>query len=224
MAVGWWILLGVFAHLIGTFPSAHLVARAKGVDITTSGSGNPGASNVARVLGWRWGVWVFVLDAAKGAVAAGLGLWALGRPGAYVLGALAILGHVYPVTRRFRGGKGVATGAGVLLVVHPILAPLVVALWWVVQRVTGTAAIGSILAVAAVPLGMWWKGVPAWEFAATLGLCALIVVRHAGNIVRLVRREEHSMRAAPPAATPTAIPTEGPSDGLRDAHRQRRDS
>lgn len=190
-----WLLLGALAHLIGTFPSAHLVARASGVDITTVGSGNPGASNVTRALGWRKGVWVFVLDAAKGAAAAGLGLWVAGRPAAYVLGALAIVGHVYPVTRRFRGGKGVATGAGVLLVVHPIIAPLVVALWWVVSKVTGTAAVGSIVAVLAVPVGLVVKGVDAWEFGATLGICALIVIRHTGNVRRLLRREEQQLRA-----------------------------
>lgn len=201
MSAWWWVALGVLAHLVGTFPSAHLMARANGVDISSFGSGNPGASNVARALGWRKGVWVFVLDAAKGALAAGIGLWAAGLPGAYVLGALAILGHVYPLTRRLRGGKGVATGAGVVLVVHPILAPIVVAIWWLVTKLTGTAAIGSILAVAAVPVGMAITGAPAWEFAATGGICALIMVRHAGNIGRLVRREEHSMRTAAPRST-----------------------
>lgn len=190
-----WSALAVFAYLLGTFPSAHLVARANGVDITTFGSGNPGASNVTRALGWRKGIWVFVLDALKGFVAAGAGLWLLDRPGAYVLGALAIVGHVYPVTRGLQGGKGVATGAGVLAVIHPVIAPLVVAAWWVLSKLTGKAAIGSIVAVAAVPVGLAVKGAPAWEFAATTGLCALIMVRHLGNVRRLLRREEPGLRA-----------------------------
>jgi acyl phosphate:glycerol-3-phosphate acyltransferase len=188
-----WALLVPVAYLLGTFPSAQLVARAHGVDITAFGSGNPGASNVTRALGWRRGIWVFVLDAAKGAAAAGLGLWAGGRPAAYVLGAAAIVGHIFPVTRRFRGGKGVATGGGVLAVLHPITFAVVAVVWWVLGRVTGKAAIGSIVAVALVPVGLAVQGAPAWEYVATILLCALIVVRHAGNVRRLLRREEHAL-------------------------------
>jgi glycerol-3-phosphate acyltransferase PlsY len=192
------VLLGTVAYAIGTFPSASLVAARHGIEITNSGSGNPGASNVARTLGWRAGVAVFGLDAVKGAIATGLGLWLLGRPGAYLLGTFAILGHIFPVTRAARGGKGVATAAGVLVVVHPILATIVVALWWVVTRLTRTAALGSILAVLAVPIGMVMLGIGWSELAATLGIAALIVSRHAGNIARLLRREEHRVdRPAP---------------------------
>lgn len=187
-----WFLVPV-AYVLGTFPSAILVARANGIDISTFGSGNPGASNVTRALGWRKGVWVYVLDAGKGALAAGLGLALDGRPLAYWCGAAAIAGHMFPVFRRFRGGKGVATGSGVLLVVQPILAPLAVGLWWLITKLTGKAAIGSVVAVILVPVGMVLLGTAPWEFLATLGLCALIVVKHTGNIVRLIRREEHSL-------------------------------
>ncbi len=191
----WWLLLAlsVAAYLIGTFPSASLVAARRGIEITESGSGNPGASNVARILGWRAGVVVFGLDALKGALATGLGLWLLGRPGAYLLGALAIIGHIYPIGRATRGGKGVATAAGVLAVVHPILGPIVVGLWWVATRLTRTAAVGSIVAVLSVPVGMVILGIDNWEMLATLGIIALILSRHRSNIARLLRREEHRM-------------------------------
>jgi acyl phosphate:glycerol-3-phosphate acyltransferase len=187
-------LLLPIAYLLGTFPSAILIARANGIDISTFGSGNPGASNVTRALGWRKGMWVYVLDAGKGALAAGLGLALDGRPLAYWCGAAAIVGHMFPVFRKFRGGKGVATGSGVLLVVQPILAPLAVGLWWLVSKTTGKAALGSVIAVALVPIGLVVLDRPAWEFVAVAGLCALILVKHADNIVRLVRREEHSLR------------------------------
>lgn len=187
-----WILVAI-AYVLGTFPSAILVARAGGIDISTFGSGNPGASNVTRALGWRKGIWVYVLDAGKGALAAALGLLVDGQPMAYWCGAAAIVGHMFPVFRRFRGGKGVATGSGVLLVVQPILAPLAVALWWLVSKVTGKAAIGSVVAVLLVPIGLIVLDTPAWEFAAVAGLCALIVLKHAGNIKRLIRREEHAL-------------------------------
>lgn len=182
----------VFAYLLGTFPSAVLIARANGIDIASFGSGNPGASNVTRALGWRKGAWVYALDAAKGAIAAGVALAVDGRPLAYWAGAAAIVGHMFPVFRRFRGGKGVATGSGVLLVVQPIIAPFAVLTWWVVTRITGKAAVGSIVAVCLVPVGLTVMDREPWEYLAVGGLCALIVLRHAGNVVRLVRREEHS--------------------------------
>ena len=143
---------------------------------------------------------MFVLDALKGAVATLVGLWLGGRAGGYVLGAAAIVGHIFPVTRRFRGGKGVATGAGVLGVLHPIVAAVVAALWLALSRLTGKAAVASIAAVVVTPIGLALTGAPAWEFAATVGVCALLVVRHAGNIRRMLRREEHTLSVSRPGA------------------------
>jgi glycerol-3-phosphate acyltransferase PlsY len=187
-----WYLVPL-AYVLGTFPSAILVARANGVDIASFGSGNPGASNVTRALGWRKGVWVYVLDAGKGALAAGVGLALDGRPMAYWCGAAAIVGHMFPVFRSFKGGKGVATGSGVLLIVQPILAPLAVATWWIVSRLTGKAAIGSVVAVALVPVGLVLLDRPAWEFVAVAAVAGLILVKHTSNIRRLIRREEHAL-------------------------------
>lgn len=187
-----WFLVPI-AYLFGTFPSAILIARANGIDIATFGSGNPGASNVTRALGWRKGIWVYALDATKGALATGLGLVTDGRPAAYACGAAAIIGHMLPVFRHFRGGKGVATGSGVLLVLQPLIAPVALVVWWLVTKATGKAALGSLVAVALVPVGLIVLGRPAWEFVAVAGVCALILVRHAGNILRLIRREEHSL-------------------------------
>ena len=187
------LLLVPIAYVLGTFPSAVLIARANGIDISTFGSGNPGASNVTRALGWRVGIWVYALDAGKGALATGLGLAIDGRPAAYWCGAAAVIGHMFPVFRRFHGGKGVATGSGVLLIVQPILAPLGLGLWWIATKVTGKAAIGSLVALALVPVGLIVLEKPAWEFLAVAGLCALILLKHAGNIIRLTRGEEHSL-------------------------------
>src|SRR6516165_7036744 len=108
------------AYLLGTFPSAALVARAGGHDILREGSGNPGASNTFRLLGWKAGLLVLALDLGKGAAAAGAGLALDGHRGAFILGVVAVVGHVYPITRRFRGGRGVATAAGVMAVVFPL--------------------------------------------------------------------------------------------------------
>lgn len=192
-----YVPLAISAYLVGTFPSASIVATASGVDITQAGSGNPGASNVTRTLGWRKGMLVFVLDALKGAIAAGVGWWLGGRSGGYLFGAAAILGHVFPITRRFRGGKGVATGSGVVGALHPLVFPVILAVWWAVSKLTGKAALASIAAVVATPIGLAVTGAPPWEFAATVGLCALLVARHASNISRMLHRQEPSLHRAP---------------------------
>ncbi len=190
------VVLLVVAYLLGTFPSATLIARANGVDISTVGSGNPGASNVTRALGWRKGVWVYVLDALKGAIAAGLALGLDGRPLAYWCGAAAIVGHMFPLFRRFKGGKGAATGSGVLLVLHPVIVPFALALWWIVAKVTGKAAVGTFAAVTLVPVGLAVLGRPAWEYFGIGALSVLILARHWRNFVRIVKREEPAMRAS----------------------------
>jgi acyl phosphate:glycerol-3-phosphate acyltransferase len=185
-----WVALLPAAYLLGTFPSALLVARASGIDIAAVGSGNPGASNVTRALGWRKGVWVFVLDALKGAVAAGLGLLVDGRPAGYWLGAAAIVGHVFPIIRRVRGGKGVATGGGVMAVLQPLVAVVLMVAWFAVSRLTAKASIASIVVVTLLPVGVAVAGSPGWEVAASIGLCALVMARHLGNMKRLMTRGE----------------------------------
>jgi glycerol-3-phosphate acyltransferase PlsY len=190
-ALAW--ALAPLAYLLGTFPSASIVARANGLDIRSVGSGNPGASNVTRVLGWRRGIWVFVLDAAKGALAAGLGLVVADRPAAYAFGALAVVGHVFPVWERFRGGKGVATGGGVAAVVAPLAFAVLVALWFLISKVSGKASVASIVIVAVLPVAVWVERRELWEVAAVVGICVLVMARHMGNIRRLARGREHSL-------------------------------
>jgi acyl phosphate:glycerol-3-phosphate acyltransferase len=184
-------LLVPVAYLLGTFPSAEIVARRRGVDITVAGSGNPGASNTSRLLGWRAGVVVFAMDAAKGAIAAGLGLVvADGHVGAYVLGIAAILGHTFPVTRNFKGGRGVATGAGVLLVIFPLLTLAGAVLWLVVARVTHKASLASIVVVIAFPIAVALAGHPWGDVTVIAAVAALVLARHASNLKRLFRGEE----------------------------------
>lgn len=193
MNAGVWVLLVPVAYLLGTFPSASLVARANGIDIRTVGSGNPGASNVTRVLGWRKGVWVFVLDAAKGALATGVGLLVADRPAGYALGAAAVLGHVFPVWQRFRGGKGVATGGGVFAVLSPVVFAVLVALWFVISQLSRKASVASIVIVALLPVGVGIVRREAWEVLATVAICVLVMARHLGNIRRLLTRNEHAL-------------------------------
>jgi acyl phosphate:glycerol-3-phosphate acyltransferase len=186
-----WGLLPV-AYLLGTFPSAVMVARTKGIDITAVGSRNPGASNVARTMGTAWGILVFVLDGLKGAIPAAVGL-VLDEPrAAYALVAAAVLGHMYPITRRFHGGKGVATVGGALVVLHPLVFALLTAIWVAIRKVTGKASLGSLVIAVGLPVGVALDGSPAWEVAAAGGLAALVLLRHADNIKRLMHGSELS--------------------------------
>lgn len=185
-------MLVPFAYLLGTFPSAAMVARSRGVDILTQGSGNPGASNVARVLGTRWGALVFVLDAVKGALPAVIGIALDTRPGAYAMVSAAVLGHMFPVSRRFRGGKGVATLAGAMLVLHPLISLALSVVWGAARSTTGKASVASLLITVGLPLGLAAAGAPAWEIVYVIGLCSLVLVRHVDNIKRLISRRELS--------------------------------
>jgi glycerol-3-phosphate acyltransferase PlsY len=184
-------LLVPLAYLLGTFPSAEVVARRRGVDITAAGSGNPGASNTFRLLGWRAGVLVFAMDAAKGAIAAGVGLVvADGHVGAYVLGIAAIIGHTFPVTRHFKGGRGVATGAGVLLVIFPLLTLAAGVLWFAIARVTHKASLASIVVVVAFPIAVALAGHPWGDVTVIAAVAVFVVARHAANLKRLFHGEE----------------------------------
>jgi acyl phosphate:glycerol-3-phosphate acyltransferase len=182
--------LVVAAYLIGTFPTAWLVTRRRGIDPTQEGSGNPGATNVLRVAGRRAGAVALAGDVLKGAVPAAIG-WGLGGHGLGVAcGVAAVVGHVLPVTRSFRGGKGVATGAGMAVVLFPAAAAGAIAGFAVTIALTRTASLGSIVAAVLLPVGVAAFGAPAWEVAAVGGCTALIVARHRANIDRLWRGTE----------------------------------
>jgi len=178
------------SYLVGTFPTALLVARVTGHDPTKEGSGNPGASNVYRLAGARAGLAVFLGDAAKGAVATGVGRAAGGPPLALACGLAAVLGHVFPVFRRFRGGRGVATAAGTVAVLEPVVAVPFAAVWLLVARLTGKASLASLVVIGATPVAVFALDRPAWEKLGMAGLAAVVVARHAGNLVRLARGDE----------------------------------
>jgi glycerol-3-phosphate acyltransferase PlsY len=201
-----WGALTLAAYLIGTFPSARLVAAASGVDIHAAGSGNPGASNVTRTLGWRKGVLVYGLDALKGIAASLVGLLIGGRAGGHLLGAAAVIGHIFPIARLGRGGKGVASASGLMAVLHPLVGVGVTLTWLAISRLAHQAALASIVAVIAAPVGVAITGRPAWEVAVVGVLAGLIVVRHSPNIRRMVRHEELSLDSATGGRAPSGPP------------------
>jgi glycerol-3-phosphate acyltransferase PlsY len=187
-----WLLVAP-AYLLGTFPTAALVSRRAGRDVSAEGSGNPGASNTFRTLGRRAGAWVLVGDVAKGSLAAGMGLASGSRAVGVACGLAAVLGHVYPVTRGFRGGKGVATGAGMALVLLPVATLALVVVWGAAVRVVGAASAGSVVVAAGFPLAAAALGRPPGEVLAFAACGLLVVARHRGNLDRLRRGEERSL-------------------------------
>lgn len=190
------IIAVIAGYVVGTFPSAIMVATRKGVDITQVGSGNPGTSNIARALGWKYGFLVFALDAGKGALAVVFGLLASGRPLAYLCGAAAILGHMFPAQRRFKGGKGIATGGGVILVMHPIETLILIAIWFILLKITKKASIGSIVVVPLVPVLFALFGTESWEIFTVIAIGVLIEIRHVSNIKRLISGNEPPVSGA----------------------------
>jgi acyl phosphate:glycerol-3-phosphate acyltransferase len=177
-------------YLLGTFPSAGLIARTQGRDILREGSGNPGASNTFRLLGWKLGLVVLLLDIGKGAAAAGIGAAIDGHRGAFILGVAAVVGHVFPVTRRFKGGRGVATAAGVMAVIFPLEIAVLAVVWFGIARGLRKASVASIVCAIALPIIVAARDRSALDMAVTAGLAAFVVARHLANVRRLVRGQE----------------------------------
>ena len=187
------VLIFVVAYGFGTFPSAAIVAGKKNLDITKVGSGNPGASNVIRNLGWKVGLAVFLMDMAKAALAVGLAWGVTGDrhdPLSYLSLFAAILGHSYPITRKFKGGKGVACGGGGMFVLFPLTSLILFTSWFVLTKTTHKASVASLTISVALPFGIFYEGAEVWEIGATLALVAFIIVKHLPNLRRLKTHEE----------------------------------
>lgn len=185
------ILIG---YAVGSLPIGYLVSQSmRGVDLRQVGSGNVGATNVYRTSGLPMAIAVMLADAGKGA-----GAVLLGGGGAtgVAAGVAAVVGHIYPVWLRFRGGKGVATASGVFGVLSPAATVIAVAAFALTVGRTRFVSLGSIVATVLLPVVEWLTpGLRAVDIGATI-VAALILVRHRGNMVRLWTRSE---RALPPS-------------------------
>ncbi|KAF0094112.1 MAG: hypothetical protein E1N59_2173 [Puniceicoccaceae bacterium 5H] len=198
-----YLLTLLIGYVIGSVSFAVLICRSRGVDIFTLGSGNPGATNVLRNLGKKWGYLCFLLDAVKGAVPVlvGWGLAASFAANAPLLGVLglvgAILGHSYSLFLRFRGGKGVATTIGGLLVLMPLVIVVGLLLWLAVFYSTKYVSLASIVLGVSLPVSAWLLNEPDVYFWVALAMAVLIVVRHKANIQRLMAGTENRASRKP---------------------------
>ena len=188
-----WLFLGL-AYLAGATPTSYVVGRTfHGIDLRKHGSGNLGATNAFRVLGWRAAVPVILVDVAKGWVpAAFFPIWddAAALEWALAYGAAAIIGHVFSIYVGFRGGKGVATSAGVFMALAPWAVLIAGIVWGVVVLLTRMVSLGSLLAAVVLPVAVFATGEPRLELWLSIGLAGFVIYAHRGNIRRLLRGEE----------------------------------
>ena len=212
------LLILLLSYLIGSIPSSVWLGKlVHGVDVRDHGSGNAGATNAFRVLGWQVGASALAFDMGKGAVAAGvlalirvdtlpaLGTWELDTVVALLAGLAAILGHMFPLYLGFDGGKGVATTAGVLLAITPITMLIVMAIFVAVLLPSGYVSLASMLSAISFPVT---AAIQKYGFGADLDLSILIVgallalgivFAHRSNIKRLMAGEENQFQSFRPA-------------------------
>jgi len=190
------LLLIAAAYLIGSFPTSLLIGKWHGVDLETQGSGNLGATNVYRILGFLPALTVVSIDLLKGFAP----VWFFpqwdGRTGAWELayGAAAIIGHCWPIYTRFRGGKGVATAAGTLLAVAPVALLIALFVWIGTLLLTRIASLASLMSAMLIPLLARGAEAPTPIVLYALCLAALVWWTHRDNLVRLAQRKELRIR------------------------------
>jgi glycerol-3-phosphate acyltransferase PlsY len=190
------LTIAILSYLLGSIPTGYLLGLRAGVDVRKTGSGNIGATNVVRALGKGRGAATLLADAAKGFipiyVAAQLGL---AQSAVAIIGAAAFLGHLYPIFLKFQGGKGVATALGVLLALAPLAALISILGFAVVILISRFVSLGSIAAALAALISLWLLSYPASYAVLTTFLAAMIILRHRGNIQRLLAGTEPRMGA-----------------------------
>ncbi len=196
-------LLLIGAYLAGSIPTSFLAGKLAGVDLRRQGSKNLGATNVYRVLGWKYAVPVGLIDVLKGALPVALAVRLAGDREwiPLAVGCTAVIGHVFSVFVRFKGGKGVATAAGAVLVLAPVPLGISAVIWLTILVATGYMSLASMLGALAFPVSV--RAVMpenAYTFWTGVALAVFIVYTHRSNILRLVSGNENRFGRRPKAA------------------------
>jgi glycerol-3-phosphate acyltransferase PlsY len=182
------------AFFLGSLPFGHWLALVRGVDLRKQGSGNTGATNVGRVLGKKWGIFIFVLDLGKGwiAVALAKSVGNLPETWSITVGVSAVLGHIFSPWLGFRGGKGVATSAGILIGLAPWVALGVALIWSLIFQMSRTVSVASLCAATAFPVFVFWLIPEQRVFQLiSIGMTVLVWFRHRDNLKRLLQGKEN---------------------------------
>lgn len=187
----------IVAYLLGSIPNGLVFGKLIWqVDLREHGSHNIGATNAWRTLGKGPGFLIFLLDFFKGFISVWLGSVLAGTPMAMVLaGICAIIGHSCSVFLKFKGGKGVATGLGVIVMLMPLPALIVFAVWLLIVKISGYVSLGSIIAAALVPILAWLQGYAMEYTVFGLLAAAFVIIRHKANIIRLLNGSESKIKA-----------------------------
>jgi glycerol-3-phosphate acyltransferase PlsY len=207
-----YVIVALVAYLLGSFPTGYLVGKGRGIDIRSVGSGNIGATNVFRILGKPAGIFVLIVDALKGWVAVALvARWVAHwyQPGsdfpawewlAICAAICAVLGHNYTCWLQFKGGKGIATSAGVLSALVPWSLVIILGIWIVVFAVSRYVSLASILAAFSLPIATWLTGDTVTMIVVSGIMGALAIYKHKANIKRLLNGTENRFGKKSPAA------------------------
>lgn len=184
-----YVLAAVLGYFIGNIASSYFAGRLKNIDIRQHGSGNAGATNAFRVLGFKAGMAVFACDVLKGILAVLIGSWITGGTflGAVLGGCFAVAGHNWPILLGFKGGKGIATSLGMIIAVFPLISIILFVLALLVILVTRYVSLASISAALLLPVLLLLFQKPPDAFFFGLALSALAIFQHRKNIVRLIR-------------------------------------
>ena len=178
----------IIAYLIGNISPSTLLAKAKGIDIKSEGSGNAGTTNALRVMGRKAAIITLIIDILKGAVAVAVGWFMAGEAGAMGCVLCVVVGHIWPVFLIFRGGKGIATSFGALLALDPIMALIELGIVAVFTLVSKRMSVGSIAGLALLPVVALFM-MPQFIRTAIV-MAAIMIFKHRANIIRLIHGEE----------------------------------
>lgn len=178
----------ILSYFLGNISPAILIGKMAGVDIRSQGSGNAGTTNVLRVLGKKAAVATLLIDILKGVVAVLIGRYMGGQMLAMVCGLAAFLGHIWPLAFGFRGGKGIATAAGIILTVEPLLGLIEAAIALSLIAATRWVSLGSLTAALLLPVIAYFFD-PRYTLWAT-AMAVIVLIKHRANLKRLLRGEE----------------------------------
>lgn len=186
-----YFLLIVVGYLFGNIPFSYIVGKSMGnIDVRKHGSGNAGATNVLRTVGKKAALYALLGDIAKGLIPAIIGRLVLGIDGAMICSIFAVIGHCYPFTLGFKGGKGVATAGGMIIGVNPLVGVMILVYILLVVKITKYVSLASITASMLLPIIFYFMYDSNTALFISIFLCALVIFKHRTNISRLIKGEE----------------------------------